>query len=328
MVYKNYSFYSIVSVCDYYIPMNFFLLPIAILGFSFNTYASFTVCEVNGKIVKKAIYDTSEITAKKACEFGKHVENLLSPVLKTFKNAPKISLRLMPEFDNASYDNGSMIKIPIKFYSLDRDDQKNYKRVKDLDAIILHEYGHALLASYLVAQWDSFDFYSASGHRISELEQQNLLTPSEKLEKKINDEKKELMSSRSMRTFTKSITPYQELFADILSTFELNDKDAVFNAITSTNDIHDNYLLYLGRSFSEKDFNLGKMSLFPHSYFYKVRQFIGASFWPVDEKDKTEKLQKLIELIQHETIYSSYDSYFMTDPQLDNEELIQKIRDI
>lgn len=304
------------------------LLPLALIGFSFNALASYSVCEVKGKIVNRSIYDSSQITSKEACEFGQHVENLLNPVLKSFNFAPKISLQLMPEYDNASYDNGTMIKIPIKFYSLDLNDQKVFKEKKDLDAIILHEYGHAVLASYLVTLWDSFGPYSSSGHKISELEQQNLIAPSKELEEQIAYERKDLMSSRSMRTFTKSITPYQELFADILSTFELNDKDAILNAITTGNDLPDNYLLYLGRSFSDKTFDLGKLSSFPHSYFYKVRQYIGSNLWPVNEEDKISKLKKLITVIHEEIEISSYDSYFMTEPARDNEALIERINEM
>lgn len=306
---------------------NLFLITV-LLGLSFNSYASYSVCEVKGKVINRAIYDSSQMTKKEACEFSQHVESLLKPVLKSFDFAPKVSLQLMPEFDNASYDNGTMIKIPIKFYSLDLNDNKVFKEQKDLDAIILHEYGHAVLASYLVNNWDGFRNYSSSGHRISELEQQNLVSPSKEIQEKIDYERKALMSSRSMRTFTKAITPYQELFADILSTFELNDKDAILNAITTLNDTPDNYLLYLGRSFSNRELDLGKLSAFPHSYFYKTRQFIGLNLWPINELDKKEKLKKLIKIIQEELEMSSYDSYFMTEPLLDNELLIDRMAQI
>lgn len=291
------------------------------------TSFAMSFCEIKGKVIQRAYYDESEITNEKACKNAKYIDGLLTKVTKIYTFAPRLSLKLVSEFDNASYDNGSLINIPLRFYSLNVKNEKVYKEQKDLDAIILHEYGHAILATYLATEWDGFYYYHQLGHRISSLKQKLFLNKSADTIKQLKETEEELMSARSMRTFTRAIIPYQELYADILSAFLLNDKKAISNSISTNEDSEELGLLYRARDFSSSPFDLGKLAFHPHAYFYKVRQYIGDNLWPENETTRNNILHKILYILGEEIPFSYYYSSFMSDPIIDNEELIARIQE-
>lgn len=283
------------------------------------------VCPIDKELINRVIFDDKMVSKADACTFGLKVNQALLPLKTIYPGSPTVSIHLTDEFDNASYDNGTLLKLPLKFYSLDKDGVKVYKSEEDLMAIILHEYGHAVLAKYLNAHWDTFSYYHEMGLKISELEQQMLLSSHKALEEELASLKKDLMSPRDMRRLPKVITPYQELFADVVSTYLLNNKSAITDAITTSNDLIDMHLLYRARDFTGSDLDLGKLAFFPHAYFFKARHFIGSELWPKDEKEMKKNILVLLEAIVEELNMAYNNSYFMTDPQYDNDTLIETI---
>lgn len=306
-----------------------FIFTLFLLTLIFKTSFAMSFCQIDGSVIRGAYFDEKNISSIKACDSAKHIDNLLHKVKEIYSFAPRISVHLIEEFDNASYDNGSLIKIPLRFYSVNKNKEKIYKNQKDLDAIIFHEYGHAVLAQHLAKKWDTFTYYNHLGHQISSLKQKLFLDENnEKLKKSLKEAEEEFIYRRSMRTFTRTIIPYQELYADILSTFMLNDKKAIMNSIKTDHDSEKLELLYRARDFTRSSLDLEELAFEPHAYFYKVRQHIGDNLWPEDETSRNIVLHKILYLLAEEIEYSHYFSLFMTDPIFDNEELITRIQEI
>lgn len=291
------------------------------------TYAE-EICPINEGVVRNLFYNKDEISKEVACSKGKDIAKLLQVAADSFQDAPQVSVHLINEFDNASYDNGSLIKVPVHFYSLTQNNLIEYKDQRDLDAIILHEYGHAILANELAKSWEGFNFYNRLGHKISDLKQQAFIKDSERLQKQIKRAEKDLMGPRAMRTFTKAITPFQELFADVLSTFIMNNKSAITHAIETSDDNEMITQIYRTRDFNQVEVDLIGPMINSHGHFYKVRQFIGNSFWPKNLMDRKEKLNILLRLFSQEIQNAFYYTYFMEDLDVDNGELIQRIQEL
>lgn len=291
---------------------------------SFSIYAKYDVCLINQNYVKNVYFDNDLITKEIACKEGKRVESLLG-LLKGFNiPQPELSIHLVPESDNASYDNGTLITIPLKFYSSSTfaDSDKVYKSTRNLDAIILHEYGHAILASYLVTKWDGFSSYRKFGFEISKLKQELLLNEDAQKRSLLEKLEKELMMPRSMRNFTTKITPFQEFFSDVLSVTVLEDKDAIYNAIVA----HDpKEYRYLYRSFDQVITSDESPIPDGHGYFFGARQLIGNKYWTQMLSDKNEFLQNVMVATTKELTFAFYMSGFMDDFLSDNEFFIETL---
>lgn len=291
----------------------------------FNAVAAYEACSINKEFIEKVYFDAKAISSTVACSEGHRVNQLLSRLTGLVDiPLPKVSIHLVPESDNAAYDNGTLITIPVKFYSMSaiENSEKIYKSTSDLDAIVLHEYGHAILASYLVEHWDSFSIYRKFGLEISKLKQELFLE--DNLEKKayLKDLEKEFMIPRSMRTFSSKITPFQEFFADVLSVSILEDKKAIYNAIVENESEEPRYVY---RRFDKTYKEDGNKKPDSHGHFYKARELIGAKYWDQMLKDKNIFFKNLLEATRKELAFSFHMSSFMNDPISDNEYFIETL---
>ena len=229
-----------------------------------------------------------------SCEAAQDMANVLQNVQDQFSVPAPVTLVMGPRFDNAGFDDGHMIEIPVQFIHETRYGEPALGDLAQLEAIVIHEYGHAILSQILKKNFpEEFKGIFAEMERVSAYREAGIENEKKYLKVTYNfpDEKAYVRYSQIM-------TPYSELFADTVAVYFLNEPGAMLRALYFDDLSRQEYKYIKLRDFSSEH-TLEDLEVFtdPHSKMSIVRSYIGKNLMPKNAQEKTKFFKALTQSI-------------------------------
>lgn len=222
-----------------------------------------------------------------------------------------VNIVVQPVSNNAAFDGGKIVFIPraMEFYNNYGADPYR-KSSFDIQSVFIHEYGHAIFDAYILKNIPEYEKISRIQNQISDIHMRILNEqPSRQEITRLSAEQKRLekqiVDDPQLYRLYMLMLPYNELFADVLAVYAMEDKSAIFQALYNPHvmDAHHSGAL---EELQARDFSLnhaveGWKHNTPHSLFGPVRSFLGQdSCWPKTQEQKIQKLKHIISLISDE----------------------------
>ncbi len=242
----------------------------------------------------------------------------------------EINIVLTPVGDNASFDLGSFLELPSRMVRYDRFGHEYPLSLAHLSPIAYHEYGHYLFQELLKSQFPrKYDTLFALFQKISHLKAIGFEKNQAYLDKEILEKvMSEIKAHPEIKLFNEIITPYTELYADIIAVYFSNDKNAILNALYYDEMNSTEYQMVRHRSFDSRFDKMSSMYMSgPHNFFAMTREYIGKNLFPKNEGDKNSALIK-IEKAMIKNIQIDYERGKLLDFDTKNQELINAIKAI
>ncbi len=215
--------------------------------------------------------------------------------------SPEVSLFIDKEYNNASFDMGSIIYVPLRLGFSNRFGATFYGDFYANHTVLAHEYGHAILSKMLEKE-DFFKELKEISLKISQLRITIQKTyeagnPGNMVEFYSNmlkaAEAKRVENKEAMKV-NRMLSPYHELFADLVASLALKSKRAMVNALYYDELDDQGYLMILARDFDLNSLDMkGPYMSEEHGMLAPTRRFIGSNFWVETEEEKRELLKNL-----------------------------------
>lgn len=278
-------------------------------------------CELESFSLSKAyVTKSNSISCQKIGYFQATIKDLSNFLTVT----PEVRLVISPESSNASFDYGSTIYIPLQLTFPGKYGSIHYGDSTQIEYILAHEYGHAVLAEFLSRNLFYSEMYKVD-KEFSNLEFTKSLSGklSTEQELKYNELKEKKNSYNKIR---KLISDYGEFFADVIAVYYSNSKDTMFNAVYFDEMSDQSFQLALARSFSENSVDItDRIYHEEHASLVLVRQFIGSHLWPSNNEEKEIFLELITNSIEEEILQRLDREEYKLTPKKINESLINRL---
>jgi hypothetical protein len=262
------------------------------------------VCELSDDSVIERSFKTQSGNYL-SCHNISSFDDTLSRVAELVDNAPKVALFIQNRHNNASFDMGRIIRIPIQLEFSGKYGTTYSGNYMGVHTVLAHEYGHAIFSQKI----KGYDFYKNI---------QKLSYQSSSYELAIQDayakgnpgnivdfyhkQKKHLFEKRKNDPYFQKVaklsTPYNELFSDVVAVVAKNDKRAVMMALYYDEMSDQQYQIVQGRSFEVNSLdNFGPHMSLAHTKLAATRQFIGKNLWPENDKQASELINTVFDAI-------------------------------
>lgn len=290
-------------------------------------------CETKSEIVQST-YKTGSGNYL-SCDYIKDFENTLKRVLKISPVAPKINLLINKEYPNASFDTGLIIRVPLRLTFIGNWGQTFYGEFMASHTVLAHEYGHAIFSKMLENE-DFFVEMKEMSKRASTLEieiqkaylQENSQELIESYYQDLKNLNEERINNKAHTKIRNLLTPYDELFADLIAALALHDKRAMVNALYYDEASDQAFELILARDFDVNQLNMHGSYLYEeHGMLAPTRRFIGQNIWPTTELQKSELINILYESIVQNVKEAIEVDHFELDALEINEKLIKTLKE-
>lgn len=247
-----------------------------------------------------------ETSGQMNCDYVSAVETMIISVQQFSEDKVPVNLFVQRTFDNASFDGGTIIQVPERLIFTSEYGQEYPTTVVANLATVAHEYGHALLEKKLenglLKEFPQYAGFISLSQEISALKIQALKNPdSLEVKKKLEEKNQALLANKNFIRFARITTSYSELYADVVATYQANDKSAIFTAL-----YYDEMNDRAFRMVQTRDFNTEfteRHRVFmteEHGYFALTRNYIGKKIWPQDNNQKKTMLKKIGDAIVEE----------------------------
>lgn len=261
-----------------------------------------------------------------------------------------ISVVIMPENDNASFDSGRIVEIPrtMVIYNHFRTNP-SYKTTGDSLAVYAHEYGHAVFDVHISRLIPEYAKIKKIMREISMLSLRPLTEnmTQEQVESnnaKIKKLRENLKSDKEALRLIKLTLPYHELFADTIAVFAFNSKNAIHKALYYNDYGSMRYAGSFGpsgigfpidaynphdpnKNIIGRDFNVfydvdSWTNGTEHTLFGPLRSVIGSDeCWPNTESERADKLKVLLKILLSDMVEKNASKKF---PEVaDNKKLME-----
>lgn len=243
--------------------------------------------------------------------------NELDNVSELTPYRPQFRLFVQREYSNASFDHGNILQIPQRFY-FDRghgighsdhfghSQQPNsmfqnyhtpgraYLNVSELINIAVHEYGHLIFNEYIRENIVGKNHIFTMMDKLSEIKSLLLSrSTNEEDARVLQNEKSEILNNEEFEHFITLLSPYHELYADVLTVYRMNNPSTMANTLFVSGYGNDMDLGARLRDFSNR-INAPENALYgSHSMFYYVRQFIGVNIWSSSRENHPHNLHQI-----------------------------------
>lgn len=266
------------------------------------------------------------------CSDLEEFDSVITKASLLVDHAPKISLFIEKEHDNASFDMGEIIYLPMRLYFSNNWGQRYYSYASHRNTILAHEYGHALFSNKL-GQEEFFRRIKSLSNAISQKQieiqkanSQGINTEELQVElEKLNDER---LSNKDDLKLINTLSPFHELYADLIAVFSQKNKRAMVNALYYDEMSDQSFNLILARDFDSNQLDLTN----PYQYFFKeehgvyapVRRLIGEKYWTLDLSEQKRILNALYTAIINQVLEVMDFDHDFYDPITTNNDLIEK----
>ncbi len=234
------------------------------------------------------------------CGFLKRVDEMVTSVARMARSRVPVMLSIGNEGSAASFDVGMTLEIYQRFMLSTEYGQTRYRTVVDNMAVIAHEYGHALFAEALSARFSAYrDFFLPM--REFSRERMRLLmdggTPEQLAD--VQSRQRVHQASPENRGLFRESAPYQELYADVVAVYDQGYPEAITSALYR-DDLGDQEMNgVFARSFTPSStFHIHRYnSTEEHTFYWRVRRFIGEKLWPTSPAQKETYLALVTEAL-------------------------------
>lgn len=240
---------------------------------------------------------------------------------------------VLPASDNASFDGGRLMYLPRNMEFTNSMGLNPYmKGLIDIEAVFSHEYGHAVfdqIAMKAIPLYSSINEIKTQESRIdlkilNERPSQAVIAQLHEQQKALD---KQIINSPELKRLYILSLPYNELYADVIAVYSMQDRSAIFNALDNPN-IRFGYGQQhplACRDFAADNKAEGWSDFTPHGLFGPVRSYLGQEqCWPKTQQEQAAKL-KLLGAILLKDIQDKFDAKFTEASPSFNADLIQKL---
>lgn len=210
-----------------------------------------------------------------SCQLAQDLAQTLSDVGRTFAMSPSVTLVIGEQAGNASFDNGHIIRIPQRLVFSDSQGNQYQADTEQLKAVVVHEYGHAILKEIWAQDFrEEFGELFAGLEEVSQIAETNLeLKISSRAVRQMSAQ---LANSEAYGLYFKTLPAYSELYADTLAVLFFNDPSVMYKALHYPQ-IPANKEVFVGPRDFAKDHSAEQLHAHPdeHTKLSLVRSFIG-----------------------------------------------------
>lgn len=286
-----------------------------------------TCSETTNSLIKN-IFQTQKgnyLNCQKIEDFLDTIEKVsrLTPV------SPEINLFIGRESNNASFDMGNIIYVPLRLNFPNQWGTVFYGDYYANQTILAHEYGHAVL-SKLLEKEVFFQSFKAISIQISQIQIQiqelfEKGDPDKKIplySQRLQDLQEQRLNDKESLRASRLLSPYHELFADLVTVLAYNDKSSILNALYYNEMSDQSYQMLLFRNFEGDEVNMNSPFVHEeHGMFAPIRRFIGNQLWPNNDEEKKTLIQQLYKAI----VIEMRKNLALSDDELDPRSLNQNL---
>lgn len=213
---------------------------------------------------------------------------------------------VQPASDNAAFDGGKLMYLPRNMeFTNDFSLNPIMKGLIDIESVFSHEYGHAVFDQVAVKALPLYSQIIAIKMKQSEIDLKILHEqPSPAIRNELHAQQKaldgELIKMPPVLHLYILSLPYNELFADVIAVYQMQDKSAIYKALDNPNVKHHQFGpdALDARDFAADNKLEGWSDNSPHGMFGPVRSYLGRDeCWPKTQEERSHKLKAFAEII-------------------------------
>lgn len=250
-------------------------------------------CQVGGGGPVKEVLFTAEVN----CHLAEILAVTLHKTAQFSPRQPDITLIIGDRAGNASFDNGSVIRIPQFLFFTDSKGNVFPASNDQLEKVVVHEYGHAVLKELWKTEFaDEFSELFQDLELLSSLAVEN--TKNKISGRGVRQRGQQIAMTDAYSLFYKTLPAYSELYADALTVLYFADSTAMFKALHFAHLSEEKSLSVELRDFSQEH-RLSKVekSNDAHTRLSLVRSYVGRMMRNLDEVGRKELLARVEQAI-------------------------------
>ncbi|WP_374029390.1 hypothetical protein [Bdellovibrio bacteriovorus] len=229
------------------------------------------------------------------CELAEDVSEAFNDMAKIFGVAPKVTLVIGGPMDNASFDNGYVIRLPYRMVFYGQYGTEHPMPIVNLVTCAAHEYGHAIFHEYVRNTFKNE--FSSLLEKFNSLSARSLKMLQGEKDEAYHSDLRALAETRDYQRFH-SLISYSEFYADVLAVYLKKDKSAMFSALYYHEMSIFQYNFTRMRDFEgQSDLRWENLMHEEHSWFAITRAFVGEKLWPQDDAQASEYAHKIMKAI-------------------------------
>lgn len=277
------------------------------------------------------------------CEDAYWADRAIQKVRRISTTAPKISIELMSRDSSAFFDIGSIVRMPLHLTFSNRWGQVFNSLNLGTDAILYHEYSHAIFGEVIGKKfYPGFKGQAETLSRYKLALQNSYATgnydnKADYYEKQIKRLQAQMKEHKEIDLYNLS-SSYNEFFADLAAVLVTNNPNAIFSALYFDQMTDQSYQMIKLRSFENQGTNYENNYLHEiHGELALVRQFVGENILEdifkikdqeVSQARKKEVLDKILIAIERQMEKRIKANDYGIAPKKNNEALITEIKEI
>lgn len=274
-----------------------------------------SVCSGVGGVVTEVRFQ-----ADLNCDLARELSDIFNGMAQRFGEAPSVRLLVGVSSDNASFDNGSVVQVPVQLVFSGTYGREHSVPAASLYAAAAHEYGHAIFHEKVRRHFPQYKDLFAGLAEISDLKWR-----AEQSVESLRARYSELMENESYQSFMRHLTAYAEFYADTVTVFYFNDKSAMFKALYYGAMTDFQYQYVRMRDFdSEVSVQWEHLLYEDHAKLAYARSYVGKNLWPQDATQVSRFAnliaQEVLRTLGHDIIQQEPTDYLSA-----NEELIRNL---
>ncbi|RZF21540.1 hypothetical protein DAY19_07580 [Halobacteriovorax vibrionivorans] len=298
-------------------------------------------CEREFQIINKAFKVRSKDFVD--CEDAFWADRAMSKVKQISNISPKVNLELLARDSGASFDIGSTIRLPLRLTFSNRWGQVYDSLSLGTDAILYHEYSHAIFGEVIGKKF--YPQFKAMAETLSryKIALQNAYATGnygnavKYYENQIKRLQEKMKTHHEIEYYHLS-SSYNEFFADLVAVLVTNNANSIFNALYYDEMSDQSYQMIKLRSFEDQSTNYDNRLLNEiHGELALARQFIGKTvlneiFSIRDEKLANQRkkalLDNVLKAIDNQMTKRIELNDFGISPKKNNEKLIKELKEV
>ncbi|GEM_PF-3772939 len=250
-------------------------------------------CRIEGDGPVKDVLFTAQVN----CHLAEILAKTLQKAALFSPRQPDISLIIGDKAGNASFDNGSVIRIPQFMFFTDRAGNTFPASSDQLEKVVVHEYGHAVLKELWKREFaQEFATLFADLESLSSIVVEN--TKKKISGRGVRQRGQQLAMSEAYSLFYKTLPAYSELYADTLTVLYFAESGAMFQALHFAHLSEEKSLGVELRDFSKQhDLRSIEKTNDAHTRLSLVRSYLGRMMQNLDKEGRQALLARVEQAI-------------------------------
>lgn len=250
-------------------------------------------CRLEGDGPVKEVLFTAQVN----CHLAEILAKTLQKTAEFSPRKPEVTLIIGDKAGNASFDNGSVIRIPQFMFFTDSQGNTFPASNDQLEKVVVHEYGHAVLKELWMHEFaQEFAELFEELEILSDLAVEN--TKNKISGRGVRQRGQLLATTEAYSLFYKYLPAYSELYADALTVLYFNDTNAMFEALHFARLSEEKALNVELRNFSKQhDLRDVEKVKDAHTRLSLVRSYLGRMMQNLNQEGRQALLARLEQAI-------------------------------